>query len=153
TAGQLATVNGNDTGDGYTSPVITNLVINCPTGASCSATPPPVPTITTPAPPTTQSRSVSFNFNDAPPTAGITFECKITGLGGLAFTACHSGDTFNNLGTGSHTFSVRAVDQTVSTNKSAAASSSAWTVVDANISLSPASGTNEVGTTSHTFTC
>ena len=34
-AGQLVTVNGNDTGDGYTSPVITNLVINCPTSSSC----------------------------------------------------------------------------------------------------------------------
>ena len=70
TAGQLVTVNGSDTGDGYTSPVITNLVINCPTGSSCQATPPPVPTITSPAPPTTESRMSHSHSMTPPPRPG-----------------------------------------------------------------------------------
>jgi hypothetical protein len=101
----------------------------------------------------TESRSAQFTFNDAPATAGFTFKCKITGTGGFDFTPCSSTDTFSGLGTGPHTFSVEAVDTTSSKNVSAAASSGSWTVVDASISLSPATGTNEVGKTSNSVTC
>ena len=151
-AGQTATLNGLGINDGYTSPTITGLTINCSTNnGNCTATPPPVPTITSSAPPSqTESRSVSFTFNDAPATAGFTFECSITGLGGFGFTTCVSGQTFSGLGTGPHTFKVRAVDTTASTNRSLPTSSSSWTIVDAKISIA-SSATNEVGQ-SHTFT-
>lgn len=152
TAGQTTTLNGAGTGDGYTSPTISNLVINCPTGASCAATPPPVPTITASSEPSnpTESRDATFEWTDAA-TNGVTFKCSIDNS---AFTACTSGGTgatFSNLGTGSHTFEVEAVDTSISHNESAPASFT-WTIVDGNISLSPLTATNQAGT-SHTVTC
>ncbi len=150
-AGQTATLNGLGINDGYTSPTITGLTINCSNGnGSCSATPPPVPTITSPAPTSpTESRSATFTWTD-PATAGVTYYCSNDG--GAHFTPCDSltSTSYSNLPTGSHTFEVTASDG--HGNTSAPASSSPWTIVDANISLSPATATNEVGTT-HTVTC
>jgi hypothetical protein len=152
-AGQQATLNGQDTADGYTAGTISHLIINCTNGHStCSATPPPVPAITAASKPSnpTQSRDATFAWTDAA-TAGVTFKCSIDGL---SFTACSSGGTgatFSSLGTGSHTFKVEAVDTTSSHNVSLP-DSFTWTIVDANISLSPTSATNQAGT-SHTVTC
>ena len=152
-AGQTATLNGLGINDGYTSPTITNLNISCTNGnGSCIPTKPPAPTIdpgSEPANPT-QSRDATFTWTD-PATGGVTFECS---LDGASFSACSSGGagaTFSNLTTGSHTFKVRAVDTTLSHNASAP-DSFTWTIVDANVSLSPLSATNEVGTM-HTVTC
>ena len=88
-----------------------------------------------------------------PPRPGLRSNAVSVAVGGFSFEPCSSGDTFTGLGTGSHTFQVEAVDTTASKNASAPASSTPWTIVDANISLSPATATNEVGTTSHTVTC
>ena len=153
TAGQTTTINGAPTQDGYTSPTIPSLKIDCLTNptVSCQATPPPVPTIIAPTPSNpTDSHAATFNFNDNPATAGFTFQCSIDGGG---YSPCHSGAadaTYSGLGTGSHTFRVEAVDTTNSLNVSAPASFM-WTVVEANISISPAANVNEVGG-SHTFT-
>jgi len=124
-AGQTATLNGLGINDGYTSPTIAGLTINCSNGnGTCTATPPPAPEITgTPDDPS-ESRSATFTWTDDA-TAGVTFECRIDEG---TFDACSSGATFSNLALGSHTFEVRAVDTTPSHNKSAA-DSFTWTIV------------------------
>ena len=159
---QNAFVNNQPIADGYTAGSIANLLITCTNGggtANCSATPPPFPTITATSEPSnpTESRSAAFSWTDAAtsgPSGSVTFKCNVTGVGGTGgFVACNPGDTFSGLGTGSHTFSVEAVDKTASQNASDPTQAQfTWTIVDANISLSPATATRTVGNT-HTVTC
>jgi hypothetical protein len=67
-------------------------------------TDPPETTILTGPDATTTSTSASFTFSSPDPAAA--FQCA---LDGAAFTACGVPATYANLGTGSHTFQVRAV--------------------------------------------
>jgi hypothetical protein len=53
----------------------------------------------------TNHTSATFTFSGDEPT---TFECK---LDAGAYASCDSGDTFGPLGSGTHTFAVRATDE------------------------------------------
>jgi hypothetical protein len=127
-AGQTATLNGLGINDGYTSPTITGLTINCSNGnGTCTATPPPAPEITgTPDDPS-ESTSATFTWTEAA-TAGVTLKCSIDG--GTTFTNCDSptSTSYSNLSLGSHTFVVKAVDNTPSHNESDT-DSFTWTIV------------------------
>jgi hypothetical protein len=124
-ATQTATLNGDDTKDGYTAPSITDsntLIINCSNGhASCTATPPPAPTITAHPTDPSEDTNPAFAWNDAA-TNGVSFDCKID-TGDPA--SCDSGDTFP-VGLGPHTFAVTASDNFGNTSDAA---SFGWTVV------------------------
>jgi hypothetical protein len=121
-AGQTATLNGQDTKDGYTAGTITGLIINCTNGhSSCTATPPPAPTITSHPTNTSEDTSPAFEWSDAA-TAGVSFECSIDS-GDPA--PCSSGDTFP-VGLGPHTFEVTASDNFGNTSDP---DSFNWTVV------------------------
>jgi len=68
---------------------------------------PPVPVIATgPASPTTVA-TAAFTFSDS--QAGVTFQCS---LDGAAYAACSSGVSYSSLGTGPHSFAVKAQDAT-----------------------------------------
>jgi hypothetical protein len=131
TAGQTATLNGQDINDGYTAPSITGsntLIIKCTNGhASCTATPPPTPTITVSSEPSnpSESRNASFEWTD-PATAGVTYNCSIDG--GDTFTDCDSdtGTSYSDLPLGSNTFEVTVSDQHGNTSDPA---SFTWTIV------------------------
>jgi hypothetical protein len=69
--------------------------------------PPPTPTITSDPGTTSSSSSASFSFDDADSTA--TFECQVDNSG---YSPCSSSWIYNNLADGSHTFAVKAEDQT-----------------------------------------
>lgn len=69
----------------------------------------------------TTSTSASFDF--AASEGGTTFECK---LDGGAWESCSSGKAYSGLGTGPHTFLVRATDAAGNTDASEAVR--AWTV-------------------------
>jgi len=116
-AGQTTTVNGSATSDGYTAPVIGNLVINCPTGQTCAGTPPPAPQITGHPGAQTTSTSATFTWTEAA-TGGVTLKCSIDGG---TFSTCDSptGTSYTGLSHGPHTFAVKAVDNTASHNESA----------------------------------
>jgi hypothetical protein len=121
-AGQTATLNGQDTQDGYTAGTITALIINCTDGnTTCTATPPPVPVLTLTPDAQDESTSPAFEWSEAA-TAGVSFDCSIDG-GDPA--SCDSGDTFP-VGLGAHTFEVTASDNFGNTS---AAAPFAWTVV------------------------
>jgi hypothetical protein len=127
-AGQTATLNGIGINDGYTSPTITNLNISCTNGSgTCTATPPPTPEITgTPDDPS-ESTSATFTWTEAA-TAGVTLKCSIDG--GTTFSTCDSSTStsYSNLSLGSHTFVVKAVDNTPTHNESST-DSFTWTIV------------------------
>ena len=121
-AGQTATLNGQDTKDGYTAGTITALVINCTDGhASCTATPPPVPVLTLTPDDQSEDTNPAFEWSEAA-TAGVSFDCSIDS-GDPA--PCDSGDTFP-VGLGDHTFEVTASDNFGNTSDPA---SFGWTVV------------------------
>jgi hypothetical protein len=162
---QSATLNGVTSGtttDGYTAGQIGGgssnppLVLFCSNGHStCQPTPPPAPVITASTKPNSVieagSGATTFEWTDLA-TAGVTFQCSTTGLTG-SWTACASGDShaqFANTAPGDYKFYVRAIDGSTPPNASAADSWS-WSVVDANISISPSSPVDEVGT-ARTFT-
>ena len=68
-------------------------------------TPPPAPSITSnPSNPTNQT-TASFGFTDS--EGGVTFLCS---LGGGAYAACTSPQSYSGLSEGSHTFAVKAID-------------------------------------------
>jgi hypothetical protein len=122
-AGQTATLNGQDTKDGYTAGTITGLIINCTNGhSSCTATPPPAPTITSHPTDPSESTSATFEWNDAA-TAGVSFDCSIDS-GDPA--PCSSGVTYASLALGDHTFEVTASDFFGNTSDP---DSFAWTIV------------------------
>jgi Big-like domain-containing protein/parallel beta helix pectate lyase-like protein len=98
------------------SPATQTWTINPP-----ADTTPPNTTITTgPSNPTT-STSASFAFTSS--ESGSTFACK---LDFAAYAACTSPKSYSVLGTGSHTFSVRATDAAGNTDGSPATRS--WTI-------------------------
>jgi hypothetical protein len=125
-ASQTTTVNGSPTSDGYTAPVIGNLVINCPTGQTCAGTPPPAPQITGHPDAQTTSTSATFTWTEAA-TGGVTLKCSIDGG---TFSTCDSptSTSYTGLSHGPHTFEVKAVDNTASHNSSAADSFS-WEII------------------------
>jgi hypothetical protein len=126
-AGQTATLNGQDTSDGYTAGTITALIIHCTNGSStCSATPPPAPEIQTGPAAQDESTSATFTWTEAA-TAGVTLKCSIDGG---TFTTCDSptSTSYTGLSHGPHTFEVKAVDNTTSHNESAADSFS-WEII------------------------
>jgi hypothetical protein len=126
-AGQTTTINGTPTSDGYTSGSISNLVINCTTSSTCSATPPPAPEISTGPDAQTTSTSATFTWAEAA-TAGVTLKCSIDG--GATFTTCDSptSTSYTGLPHGPHTFEVKAVDNT-STHNESAVDSFSWEVI------------------------
>ena len=66
----------------------------------------PETTITARPPGSTRSRKATFRFVSNEP--GSTFQCRhMSG----AWTACSSPKTYSGLGTGMHTFKVRAIDK------------------------------------------
>lgn len=88
---------------------------------------------TGPTNPTAQTNA-SFTFN-ASPAAGASFECDLDGGG---FAACTSPMAYSSLATGSHTFSVRALD--VAGNVDATPASYSWSILQAqSISFGPLS--------------
>jgi hypothetical protein len=128
-AGQQATLNGQNTNDGYTAPSITGsntLIINCTNGhASCTATPPPAPVITSHPTDPSESTSATFGWTEAA-TAGVTLKCSKDG--GTTFTTCDSptSTSYSNLSLGSHTFVVKAVDNF---QNESGTDSFTWTIV------------------------
>jgi hypothetical protein len=84
-------------------------------------TTPPDTTITSGPAGTTTATGASFAFSSS--ESGSTFECK---LDSAAFTACTSPKAYSALGTGSHSFSVRATDAAGNTDASPATQT--WTI-------------------------
>src|SRR6266545_4205061 len=82
----------------------------------------PTPVITSKPLPSTKSKTATFAFTDTDLAA--TFECS---LDGNAFSACLSPKTYSSLQDGTHTFSVRAIDQT-STEPTSESASYTWTI-------------------------
>jgi hypothetical protein len=157
-AGQKATVNGVPVSDGYVAGTIPLLKLACANGNgnNCSATPPPVPVIDTSSEPSnpTDSRSAGpFSWTDVA-TGGVTYQCALDPTGPTpTFTPCDSGNAdaaYSGLTTGSHTFEVEAVDNS---NNASAPASFTWTVVDAQISLSPSPATSDAAATSNAVSC
>ncbi len=135
---QFTTLNGGGTSDGYTSPVIGNLTINCPHGhSSCVATPPPAPVLGTKPPNPHFASSGVFTWTDDA-TGGITFECNVDSAG-FTSTNCSSGNSFTNT-YGDHSFQVRAVDNFG--NRSAPTTEYDWT----NVPPTPTIDTGPQGT-------
>ncbi len=69
----------------------------------------------------TNSTAASFSFTATEP--GSTFECQLDGAG---WSACTSPRAYSSLGTGTHTFQVRATDS--SGNTDASPSTQTWTI-------------------------
>jgi hypothetical protein len=70
----------------------------------------PTATILTTPPAITNDTSATFTFNGADnltAAGSLTFECQVDGGG---FASCASGQTYNGLSEGSHTFDLRATD-------------------------------------------
>jgi hypothetical protein len=108
TAGQTTNVNNTKTKDGYTSPSISGLRIDCSGNSqNCQPTPPPTPVITQEPPSTNYSSSGVFEWTDTA-TGGITFLCNVDGIG-FSATNCVSGNSFTNT-YGDHSFQVEAKD-------------------------------------------
>src|SRR6266545_3554638 len=82
----------------------------------------PTPVITSKPLPSTKSKTATFAFTDTDLAA--TFECM---LDGNAFSVCLSPKTYSSLQDGTHTFSVRAIDQT-STEPASESASYTWTI-------------------------
>ncbi|HEX5925385.1 MAG TPA: hypothetical protein VFY45_16255 [Baekduia sp.] len=103
-------------------------------GTSTATTPPPPPSSGDTTPPdttissgpgsSTASTSASFSFTAT--QWGSTFQCR---LDYSAYAACTSPKSYSGLSTGSHTFSVRAIDPAGNTDGSAP--SYTWTVTGA----------------------
>ncbi|MGH2808994.1 MAG: plastocyanin/azurin family copper-binding protein, partial [Actinomycetota bacterium] len=100
-------------GDGETA-------VGCEEVGVVDTTPPPVPTITSSPTNPSSSTDASFSFTDTEP--GVSFECQ---LDGGAFTSCTSSHNYSGLGSGSHTFGVRARDAAGNTS---AAATYTWTI-------------------------
>jgi hypothetical protein len=82
----------------------------------------PETTITSAPTDPTSETTATFGFTSD--EAGAVFECS---LDGAAFAPCTSPQTYTALGTGSHTFQVRAVDG--AGNADASPATHAWTVI------------------------
>jgi hypothetical protein len=135
TAGQTTTLNGQGTNDGYTSPTISNLTINCTNGQStCVATPPPVPAFVSGPSSPHPSSSAAFNFTDTA-TGGVHFLCKIDG--GTPQT-CSSGIPFVQ-GYGPHTFQVAASDGHGNVSAYVPTTPFSWTNVPPDPTITPSS--------------
>jgi hypothetical protein len=83
---------------------------------------PPDPMITDSPPNPSTSTSASFSFTDADSTA--LFLCQ---LDDGAYLSCTSGQTYDELAPGEHTFNVKATDQT-GTHESEGAATYTWTI-------------------------
>ena len=81
----------------------------------------PDTTINTGTPSFTKSNSATFTFSSS--AGSSTFECQ---LDSEVYSSCTSGQTYNSLSDGSHTFSVRAIDGAGNTDPTPA--SQRWTV-------------------------
>lgn len=90
-------------------------------GWSLQLADPPDTTITAGPPDASTSPGADFSFTSD--VGGSTFECS---LDGASFTGCSSPASFSGLGSGSHTFAVRAVDGVGNVDPSPATRS--WTV-------------------------
>jgi hypothetical protein len=88
-------------------------------GYAWTVTAVPPPTIDSWPPALTSSTTATFSFSD--PQPGASFLCS---LDGAAFSACASPQGYSELADGGHTFSVKALDETVES----APTSYAWTV-------------------------
>jgi hypothetical protein len=109
TATQTTTTNGGTTQDGYTAPSISGLAINCPTGTTCTGTPPPAPTSVNGPTSPNPSSSATFTWNEAA-TSGVSFLCKIDGGTTQEVIDNCSSNTAFFQGYGAHTFQVQATD-------------------------------------------
>ncbi len=106
----------------------------------------PLPTVTIlsgPAP-LSSSPMATFSFS-ATPSAGSTFLCS---LDNASFVACMTGQEYNGLHDGSHTFSVEAVDA----NGTSAPAVYNWMIDSTGIVAVITGGPNGVGCASATFT-
>ncbi|MBO9532775.1 MAG: hypothetical protein J7513_07370 [Solirubrobacteraceae bacterium] len=84
----------------------------------------PTTTVSVAPPSVTTSRSVTAEFSGSDTGGGqIAFECS---LDGVAFAACSSPVTYDNLADGSHNLRIRAVD--AAGNPDPAPASATWTV-------------------------
>lgn len=117
---QQTNVDGNQTTNTQSGQNL-NSGITC-TGSACTPTTPAVPQIVESPPNPSTSTSATFTFTDT--TAGVAFLCQIDGGG---YSACQSGQTYNGLSYGAHTFSVEAKDS--NGNLSNGAASYPWTIV------------------------
>jgi hypothetical protein len=98
------------------TPATDTWTINAPS----DTTAPDTTISASPSDPTT-STSASFSFTST--EAGSTFECK---LDGGVYAGCTSPKSYNGLGTGQHTFSVRATD--AAGNTDATPATDTWTI-------------------------
>jgi hypothetical protein len=146
-AGQTATLNGQDTKDGYTAGTISQLIINCTNGhATCQPTPPPAPVLVTKPPNPHFASSGVFTWTEAA-TGGITLKCNVDGTG-FTTTNCASGNSFTNT-YGDHSFQVEAVDNF---GNAAATTEYDWTNVPPTPTITAPTPPDPSSSSSATFT-
>ncbi len=93
------------------------------------------------AAPTNPSNSTSASFSFTSNKAGSSFQCRVDGA---SFAACANPWSYSNLGTGSHTFQVRAID--LAGNIDPTPASYTWTIdttpPDTSITAAPTNPSN-----------
>jgi hypothetical protein len=138
------TVKGGAAGakDAAGNPLAADRTWSFATIAAPDTTPPDTAITSQPANPT-NANSASFSFTST--EAGSTFQCK---LDAGAWGTCGSPKSYNNVGSGTHTFNVRAIDAAANTDPTPATYQ--WVidrVAPTVSSVSPAAGATGVSLT------
>jgi hypothetical protein len=140
-----------------TGSVAGQIICSGSTSASCHKTLSAPVISAQPNDPIPQGADSTFNYSNVDPTVDFVCTLKDVTTNTTTPETCPSTQgtntsgsvTFSNLPTGQYTFSIKTEDP--SNNDLGPASTVTWTIVDANISVTPQTNADEVGG-SHTFT-